>query len=48
MSVFDVKVVDCELWFVPITMRVPLKFGNEITSGFDTVKVRIKVEDSNG
>ena len=48
MSEFDVKVVDCELWFLPLTLRVPLKFANEISTGFDTAKVRITVEGKNG
>ena len=48
MSDFDVKVVKCELWFLPVTMRVPLKFGSEVSTGYDTTKVRITVEDKTG
>jgi hypothetical protein len=29
-------------------MRVPLKFGKEISTGYDTVKVKMIVEDANG
>ena len=48
MSQFDVKVVDCELWFLPLEFRVPLKFGNEVTTGFYAPRVRMTVEDKNG
>lgn len=45
---FDVKIVDCELFFLPLVMRVPLKFGSEISTGYDTAKVRITVESADG
>jgi L-alanine-DL-glutamate epimerase-like enolase superfamily enzyme len=48
MSKFDVKIVDCELYFLPVIMRVPLKFGKEVSTGYDTVKVKMTVEDANG
>ena len=24
---YDVKIIDCELYFLPLVMRIPLKFG---------------------
>ena len=48
MSEFDVRIVDCELWFLPLVMRVPLKFGSEVSTGYDSTRVRITVEDKNG
>lgn len=48
MSDFDIKVTDCELWFLPLVLRVPLKFGSEVSTGFDSVRVRMTVEDKYG
>lgn len=27
---YDVKIIDCELYFLPLVMRIPLKFGSEV------------------
>jgi L-alanine-DL-glutamate epimerase-like enolase superfamily enzyme len=43
----DVKIVDVELYFLPL-MRVPLKFGNEISTGYDTARVKMTVESADG
>lgn len=44
MNRCDVRIVDVQLLFLPLTMRVPLKFGSEISTGYDTAKVRMTVE----
>jgi L-alanine-DL-glutamate epimerase-like enolase superfamily enzyme len=45
---FDVRVIDVGLEFLPLTMRIPLKFGSEISTGYDTVKVKMIVEGMDG
>lgn len=45
---YDVKIIDAELYFLPLTMRVPLKFGNEVSTGYDTARVRLTVADAHG
>lgn len=44
----EIRVVDVEVEFLPLVMRIPLKFGNEVSTGYDTAKVRMTVEDGNG
>lgn len=48
MNDYDVKIVDVELYFLPLTMRVPLKFGSEVSTGYDTARVRMTVMGTDG
>ena len=41
----DVKVSGLELYFLPVTMRVPLKFGPEITTEVTCARVAMQVEN---
>ena len=45
---YDVKIIDCELYFLPLVMRIPLKFGSEVSTGYDTARVRLTVEGMDG
>src|SRR5215216_5616271 len=44
----DVRVVATRLYFLPITTRVPLKFGTETTTSVTCARVCLTVEDKNG
>ncbi|MBQ42956.1 MAG: hypothetical protein CME15_10890, partial [Gemmatimonadetes bacterium] len=40
----DMKVVAAELYFLPVTTRVPLKFGTETLTEVTCARVRLEVE----
>ncbi len=44
----DIRIAGCELFFLPVTMRVPLKFGPETVSQVVCLRVRVKVQDRTG
>jgi L-alanine-DL-glutamate epimerase-like enolase superfamily enzyme len=44
----DIRPVAVELYFLPITTRMPLKFGPEITTEVTCARVRMTVEDRQG
>lgn len=44
----DVHVVSAEVYFLPVTTRVPLKFGAETLTGITAARVRVTVEDADG
>jgi L-alanine-DL-glutamate epimerase-like enolase superfamily enzyme len=44
----DIAVSGVELYFLPVTTRVPLKFGSETLSSVTCARVRIMVEDRSG
>jgi L-alanine-DL-glutamate epimerase-like enolase superfamily enzyme len=44
----DIKVVEAELYFIPIEARVPLKFGPEVTTSVTCARVKLTVVDSKG
>lgn len=44
----DVRVVSAEVYFLPVTTRVPLKFGAETLTGITAARVRVTVKDSEG
>ncbi|MEM7234119.1 MAG: hypothetical protein AAF517_18220, partial [Planctomycetota bacterium] len=44
----DVRLVDAELYFLPIETRVPLKFGTETLASVTCARARVRVEGSNG
>jgi len=44
----DVHVASISLYFLPVTIRVPLKFGRETLTSVTCARVRMKVQDLNG
>jgi L-alanine-DL-glutamate epimerase-like enolase superfamily enzyme len=44
----DIRPVAVELYFLPITARMPLKFGPEVTTEVTCARVRMTVEDAQG
>jgi L-alanine-DL-glutamate epimerase-like enolase superfamily enzyme len=48
MKKSDICISGCEIFFLPVTMRVPLKFGPETVSQVVCLRVRVKVTDRNG
>ena len=44
----DVRVVGSELYLLPVTTRVPLKFGSETLTSVTCARVRLRVEGRDG
>ncbi len=44
----DIAVSGVELYFLPVTTRMPLKFGSETLSSVTCARVRLSVEDRSG
>ena len=44
----DVRVVGASVFFLPVTMRVPLKFGPETVTSAVCLRVKVTVADRNG
>jgi L-alanine-DL-glutamate epimerase-like enolase superfamily enzyme len=44
----DVRVTAAEVFFIPVTMRVPLKFGPETVTNVVCLRVRVTVTDGSG
>lgn len=44
----DIRVVSAAVYFLPVTLRVPLKFGPEITTSVVCLRTRVTVEGRNG
>ena len=44
----DVVVKRVELWFLPVELRVPLKFGAQVVERVTCARVRVEVEDARG
>ena len=44
----DIRVRDAALYFLPVEMRVPLKFGAQIVTGSLCARARVRVEDRAG
>ncbi len=44
----DIAVAGVELYFLPVTTRVPLKFGSETLNSVTCARVRVSVEDRSG
>ncbi len=45
---FDVNVNGVKLYFLPVTMRVPLKFGPEITTEVTCARAAVRGENEEG
>ncbi|MBI1371469.1 MAG: hypothetical protein GC159_01725 [Phycisphaera sp.] len=44
----DVRVTGCELYFLPVTTRVPLKFGTEALTSVTCARAKVTVADATG
>ncbi|MBM4030388.1 MAG: hypothetical protein FJ291_01215 [Planctomycetes bacterium] len=44
----DIRPIGCELYFLPVETRVPLKFGPETLTHVTCARVRLRVADANG
>ncbi|MDR1536284.1 MAG: hypothetical protein LBU64_14550, partial [Planctomycetota bacterium] len=44
----DGRIVDCELYFLPVATRIPLKFGSETTTQVTCARTRVWLEGSGG
>ncbi len=44
----DIKPVACDLYFLPVATRVPLKFGSEVTTSVMCARVRVIAENAAG
>ena len=44
----DIRVVSSEVYFLPVTLRVPLKFGSETTTSVVCLRTRVTVEGRDG
>ncbi|MCM8540866.1 MAG: hypothetical protein NE328_11380 [Lentisphaeraceae bacterium] len=44
----DVKVSDASLYFLPATMRTPLRFGNQTLTAITCARTAVKITDHNG
>jgi L-alanine-DL-glutamate epimerase-like enolase superfamily enzyme len=44
----DIRVRSAELYFLPVTNRVPLKFGAQVVEQVTCARVRVRVEDVRG
>jgi L-alanine-DL-glutamate epimerase-like enolase superfamily enzyme len=44
----DIRPIRAELYFLPVTLRVPLKFGSEVTTSVTCARVCVTVEDRGG
>lgn len=48
MSYKNVRVRDVSLYFLPVELRVPLKFGHQVLEEVTCARVRVRVEDAGG
>ena len=42
------RILDATLWFLPVQMRVPLKFGDQVLTEVTCARVRVRVADNKG
>ena len=42
------KIKSAELWFLPVTMRMPLKFGSQVMDRVVCARTRVTLEDADG
>ena len=42
------KIISAQLWFLPVTMRMPLKFGSQVMDRVVCARTRVTLEDANG
>ncbi|MBM3846312.1 MAG: hypothetical protein FJ405_08505 [Verrucomicrobia bacterium] len=44
----NIRVQSAELFFIPVTTRIPLKFGTEVVESVTCARARVEVEDTQG
>ncbi len=44
----DIHITSASVYFLPVTMRVPLKFGPETVTSAVCLRVKVSVQDRNG
>lgn len=44
----DIQIIAADTFFLPVTMRVPLKFGPETVTSVICLRVRVTVRDAQG
>lgn len=44
----DIRVVATSVYFIPVTLRIPLKFGSEVTTSVVCLRTRVRVGDRQG
>jgi L-alanine-DL-glutamate epimerase-like enolase superfamily enzyme len=44
----DISVIGCAAWFLPLSTRIPLKFGPETLTTVTCLRIRLDVEDRRG
>src|SRR5210317_1708834 len=47
-KITDIRATDVNVYFLPVEMRVPLKFGPETVTSVTCARIRIRVEDQAG
>jgi L-alanine-DL-glutamate epimerase-like enolase superfamily enzyme len=48
MKLTDIRIIDASVYFLPVSMRVPLKFGPETVTNAVCLRVRVAVQDRSG
>lgn len=44
----DIRVIDAQLYILPVELRVPLKFGNQVLHSVKCARVRVRVRSEDG
>jgi L-alanine-DL-glutamate epimerase-like enolase superfamily enzyme len=48
MKLTDIRIIDASVYFLPVSMRVPLKFGPETVTNAVCLRVKVSVQDRSG
>ncbi len=48
MKLTDIRITDATVYFLPVSMRVPLKFGPETVTNAVCLRVKVSVQDRSG
>lgn len=48
MKLTDIRITDASVYFLPVSMRVPLKFGPETVTNAVCLRVKVSVQDRSG
>ncbi len=48
MKLTDIRITNVEVYFIPVSMRVPLKFGPETVTNAVCLRVKVTVQDRGG
>lgn len=44
----DIRVIDAQLFILPVELRIPLKFGNQVLTSVKCARVRVRVRTKDG